>query len=167
MSVERAVPQASSQATSPTPVASHARPTGGALGGSGFRFDWPDGTHVSIQLSAAPALDTIEELIDYLTVFQKKLRRQSGHVPPHRDGAQRIEAMNYTEKLQEWFASEKAAGRLVDLKFFPGVGATGQDGSVEKFAQAAYETLTGICATEALDTTAPKPREPGEDEPEQ
>ena len=143
-SVERAVPQASSQATSPTPVASHARPTGGALGGSGFRFDWPDGTHVSIQLSAAPALDTIEELIDYLTVF---LSHRIATVPKG------SKPMNYTEKLQEWFASEKAAGRLVDLKFVPGVGATGQDGSVEKFAQAAYETLTGICATEALDTT--------------
>jgi hypothetical protein len=60
--------------------------------------------------------------------------------------------MNYTEKLQEWFSNEKAEGRLVDLKFFPGVGA-GQDGSVEKFAKAAYETLTGDCATEPLDTT--------------
>lgn len=58
--------------------------------------------------------------------------------------------MNYAEKLQEWFATEKAASRLVDLKFFPGIGA---DGSVEKFSKAAYETLTGVCATETIDTS--------------
>jgi hypothetical protein len=59
--------------------------------------------------------------------------------------------MNYTKKLQEWFAKEKAAGRLVDLKFFPGMG-TGHDGSVEKFAKAAYETLTGLIEAELFDT---------------
>lgn len=58
--------------------------------------------------------------------------------------------MSYTEKLQEWFTQEKAAGRLVDLKFFPGL--FDPNGSVEKFARAVYETLTGVRPTKRLDT---------------
>lgn len=57
--------------------------------------------------------------------------------------------MNYAEKLEEWFKTEKAEGRLVDVKFFPGID---QDGSVHKLLKAVYETVTGSRKTENLDT---------------
>jgi hypothetical protein len=58
--------------------------------------------------------------------------------------------MNYAEKLEEWFKKERAEGRLVDVKFFPGVDP---DGSVHKLLRAVYETVTGIRKSEPLDTT--------------
>jgi len=56
--------------------------------------------------------------------------------------------MSYTEKLNAWFQAEKAAGRVVDVKFFPGVEL---DGSIDKLSQAVYETVTGVRETKKLD----------------
>ncbi len=56
--------------------------------------------------------------------------------------------MTYTEKLNAWFQTEKAAGRVADVKFFPGVDL---DGSIEKLSKAAYETITGERKTTQLD----------------
>jgi hypothetical protein len=58
--------------------------------------------------------------------------------------------MNYSDKLSEWFEAEKAAGRVVDLKFFPGVDA---EGSINTLSRAVFETVTGERKTEPLDTT--------------
>jgi hypothetical protein len=74
---QRTAARATPPGAMPPLVAPGALRGSGTTGGAGFRFDWPDGTHVNIQLSAAPGADTIEELIDYLNVFQKKLKRQS------------------------------------------------------------------------------------------
>lgn len=57
--------------------------------------------------------------------------------------------MTYTEKLEQWFQTERAAGRVVDLKFFP----IDPDESVEGLCKAVYETLTGVRKTEPIDRT--------------
>ena len=57
---------------------------------------------------------------------------------------------SYTEQLDEWFQAERAAGRTVDVKFFPGVD---QEGSIDKLSRAALETLTGKRDTKPLDLT--------------
>jgi hypothetical protein len=59
-----------------------------------------------------------------------------------------MSAMTYTEKLNAWFQAEKAAGRVVDVKFFPGVEL---DGSIEKLSQAAFETVDGTRVIKKID----------------
>ena len=58
--------------------------------------------------------------------------------------------MNHTEKLNAWFQAEKAAGRVVDVKFFPGVEL---DGSIDKLSKAVLETVEGDRETTLLDTS--------------
>lgn len=57
--------------------------------------------------------------------------------------------MNYSDKLNDWLAAERAAGRVVDLKFFPGVDP---EGSIDKLSRAVLETVTGARATSTIDT---------------
>jgi hypothetical protein len=56
--------------------------------------------------------------------------------------------MSYLQKLEDWYATERAAGRVVDIKLFPG----GSTVSVEQQAKAIYETVTGVRATRPVDT---------------
>jgi hypothetical protein len=58
--------------------------------------------------------------------------------------------MNHTEKLNAWFQTEKAAGRVVDMKFFPGVDP---EGSIDRLSKAVLETVEGKRETELLDTS--------------
>lgn len=58
--------------------------------------------------------------------------------------------MNYTEKLNAWFQAEKQAGRVVDVKFFPGVDL---DGSIDKLSKAVLETVEGKRETSPVDTS--------------
>jgi len=59
--------------------------------------------------------------------------------------------MTWTRRLEVWFQAEKAAGRVVDVKFFPGLG--GPDGSIERHSKAVLETLLGLRETQRLDTS--------------
>lgn len=56
---------------------------------------------------------------------------------------------SYVAKLQAWYDQEKALGRVIDIKFFPGIG---EGGSIESTAKAIYETVTGIRHTEPINT---------------
>jgi hypothetical protein len=59
--------------------------------------------------------------------------------------------MTYVEKLDQWLAQEREAGRIVDLKLFPVQPEDG--GSPETMARAVYETLTGVRESTPLDVT--------------
>ena len=54
--------------------------------------------------------------------------------------------MTYLQKLENWYQVELSAGRVVDVKFFPG-----DDSMSEVWAKAVYETLTGVIKTRPLD----------------
>lgn len=56
--------------------------------------------------------------------------------------------INYTEELEKWFDRERRAGRVKDVKFFPGADP---DGSVDKMTRAVFETVTGVRKTVRLD----------------
>jgi len=56
--------------------------------------------------------------------------------------------MDSTKKLEQWFNSERRAGRVTDLKFFPG---SDPDGSVEQLCKAVYETVTGERSSALVD----------------
>jgi hypothetical protein len=53
----------------------------------------------------------------------------------------------YCEKLDRWYAEERAAGRVVDLKFMPWLPGD-EPGSLEEQARAVYEVLTGVIKSE-------------------
>jgi len=57
--------------------------------------------------------------------------------------------MTYLEKLEEWYRTERAAGRVMDIKFAP----VDPDTTVEQHAKAVYETVTGQRETKRLDTS--------------
>jgi hypothetical protein len=54
--------------------------------------------------------------------------------------------MSYRDLLQNWLKTEKAAGRVVDLKSDPPIGELSEHG-----CKAVFETLTGQRKTEPLD----------------
>lgn len=57
--------------------------------------------------------------------------------------------MTYLEKLEEWFQTEKRAGRLVDMKFGPvsdelqALYANDPEAAKERLAKTVYEIVTG------------------------
>ncbi len=57
------------------------------------------------------------------------------------------EDIYYLDLLEQWFQRERAAGRLIDVKFFPG------DGAKLGHAKAAYEILTGKEEGHPIDTS--------------
>lgn len=58
--------------------------------------------------------------------------------------------MKYTEELEKWYAQEKSSGRVVDVKFFPGVDP---EGSIDKMSRAVLETVQGKRNAKILDTS--------------
>ena len=57
--------------------------------------------------------------------------------------------MTYVERLEEWYQTERAAGRVVDIKFAPVDSET----TAEQHAKAVYETVTGQRKTKRIDTS--------------
>jgi len=77
--------------------------------------------------------------------------------------------MTYVEKLQNWYDTERAAGRILDIKFFPnyirlpGDGPNGEDRviklfegpdpTIEQMAETAYKLLTGGIPSTEVDVS--------------
>ncbi len=71
--------------------------------------------------------------------------------------------MTYVEKLQNWYEEGRAAGRILDVKFFPNYlnlpGEEpiklfdGPDPTLEQAAEAAYKLLTGETPTTEVDVS--------------
>jgi hypothetical protein len=64
--------------------------------------------------------------------------------------------MTYIAKLDEWYQTERAAGRVVDMKFFPPlpedvVDAGGPEAWCERAAKSVYEIVTGQIKSTPLD----------------
>lgn len=63
---------------------------------------------------------------------------------------------SYQQKLEDWFRTEKLAGRLVDIKFFEvsdelkELYATDSEAAGERFAEAIYKIVTGQTPTTEL-----------------
>lgn len=54
----------------------------------------------------------------------------------------------YQQQLDDWFQEERAAGRVLDIKF-----DLAENANIEEAAKAVYETVTGQRAATAVEFT--------------